>query len=83
MNINDLLSKLQKTGVLDTLTTAMNANTKKSVPNSVKSIHQRRELTPPIVASNVKMDKFEAYEKPSTMLSQFNMIDLKRLVSLK
>lgn len=81
-SINDLLSKLQKTGVLDSLTTALNANTRKNIPNSVKTTYQRRELTPPIVSSNVKIDKIEVYDKPSSLLSQFNMMDLKRLVIL-
>jgi hypothetical protein len=77
LKIGDLLAKLQKTGVLDSLNTAIKSTDKGASTSASAPFPARREFTPPIIPSNVKMDKFDVRESPVTPLSQFYMPDLK------
>jgi hypothetical protein len=77
MKIGDLLAKLQKTGVLDTLSSVVNAKSAPSTSSSIPPFNAHREATPPIIPSNVKLDKFEVRQEPTTPLSRFYMPDLK------
>lgn len=77
MKIGDLLAKLQKTGVLDTLSTAVHASNKGPQSSPFNAPSSNRESTPPIIPSNVKMDKFEVRDKPTSPLSEFAIANLK------
>lgn len=80
IKIGDLLAKLQKTGVLDSLSTAIKSTDKigsAASTSASSSFPAHRENTPPTIPRNVKMDNFEVREKPTTQLSQFYMPDLK------
>jgi len=80
VNLGDLLNKIQKSGVLNSLNTAFKATeriTPPSIPPEFPPPSRKREATPPIVPSNIKMGKFEVCESPATSLSQFYMPALK------
>jgi hypothetical protein len=80
LKIGDLLAKLQKTGVLDSLNTAIKSTDKVSSSASTSassSFPAHRESTPPIIPSNIEMDKFDVRKEPMTPLSNFYIPDLK------
>ncbi|KAI6182073.1 hypothetical protein M3Y97_00341000 [Aphelenchoides bicaudatus] len=69
INVAELLNKLKNTGVFENITAAIKSSDKagSSIPAiSSSSIH--RESTPPIIPSNIKMDKFDVREKALTPL---------------
>jgi hypothetical protein len=76
MSIGDFLTKLQKSGVLDILSVAVNT---KSLPSSSAiSYPKPPELKPPTIPCKMNLDDtFEVRANPVALLSQFRIADLK------